>query len=183
MEKKGSVQTLVRIGEAFIGLKWCLTGGTCLGAVRDGTLIPWRSCLNVACFADGLEVKRRLLAAGFDVTVYTSDPIRFMVAQLPGAYVDVHVLEATADGYQFWLPRYMFKLPRRFFDCLETAYIDGVAFNVPAFTDEYLTELYGNWRRPWHGHNFKEPFLKYLYGPYVPKTPASVPGPRGAWHG
>ncbi len=150
--KPGSVEVLVEIKNALKNCRWYLEGGTLLGAVRSGTLIPWRACLNIGALGNHKKVYRALEKIGFEINIHCA-PIRpLAVATRHDAYVDVVLGTKVKAGWIFYTVFHKVLMPKRFFEKLDTVTLDGIEFPAPAFKEEYLTSTYGNWKKDDHRH-------------------------------
>ena len=136
------------------GVVFFLRQGTCLGAVRDGALIPWDDDLDLGSIIglhgfteDMIEpVADALRAAGSYVEVsndglYTS--IRIFKYRIRIDWQCYRVVEGTIAHY----PGVPF--PVRLFEELTPVDFIGDHYLVPSPPDEYLTFKYGpDWRIP-----------------------------------
>lgn len=164
--KKGSVKVLTEIKEALKGSRWYICGGTLLGAVRAGALIPWRACLNVGIIGDPDKELQKLRDVGFEIKVHWQDEITMAVARRRDAYVDVIVCKDAGDGVLVLARKNtewrVAKLPKKFFEKMGTAQLGGVDFPTPGHVEEYLELKYGNWKVVNRKHNATNSFTRYI---------------------
>jgi len=136
------------------GVVFFLRQGTCLGAVRDGALIPWDDDLDLGSiiglhgFSEALiePVAETLRAGGAYVEVakeglYTS--VKIFKYQIRIDWQAYRVVEGTIAHY----PGVPF--PVRLFEELTPVNFIGDQYMVPSPPDDYLTFKYGpDWRTP-----------------------------------
>lgn len=172
--KQGNVGVLVEVKKALKGIKWCLDGGTLLGAVREGRLFPWRACLNILIVKNYELACKRMLKIGFE----------FLRTELVrhDAYIAFNFLTEKADGYTRPVGpvnrMYNVKLPRHFFDKLGTATLDGISFPVPGHVEDYLTSEYGNWKVVNKHHRSWLAFHEFI----IDGSGGYKHLPKGCWH-
>jgi len=136
------------------GVVFFLRQGTCLGAVRDGTLIPWDDDLDLGSifglhgFTEGLiePVAETLRAGGAYVEIaeeglYTS--VKIFKYRIRIDWQCYRVVEGTIAHY----PGVPF--PVRLFEQLTPVDFIGDQYLVPSPPGDYLTFKYGpDWRTP-----------------------------------
>lgn len=151
------------------GVVYHLEGGTLLGIVRDGDLLPWDKDTDLSVMSSSIEafwndVRPRLLAKGWRVTRYTldsdqpawkkGDRRRFKVATRrlhfwPGdLYLDIFV-KYRHDGHVWWqAKKKVMRVPERFYLGHDSVPYRGRMLKAPQDHEGYLATKFGNWRIP-----------------------------------
>lgn len=137
-----------------LGVTFWLGSGTCLGAVREGTFIPWDDETDTASVIGlhGLteerfdEVVSEFESAGFYVHVAKNSRWNSMAIVNDGLRTDWTV-HHIVDGVAWEFPGV--RLPLDLFRDLKTITFVGEEFYIPGRTEEYLSRKYGtDWRTP-----------------------------------
>jgi phosphorylcholine metabolism protein LicD len=137
---------------------YCLDGGTLLGFYREGWFFPHDKDVDLTLLDQHArlpEIKRLARKAGFKVwrhqTVGESGCAKL---QLPrhGVMVDI-VSKHERDGLAYWAliqaPEHVKSMPARYYRDLATILVRGHEFSIPADTESYLAERFGDdWRTP-----------------------------------
>jgi phosphorylcholine metabolism protein LicD len=154
------------------GVRYCLDGGTLLGIVREGRLLPWDSDMDL--FVPSTEIpklrkcilplwlrgyKLRLTRVTEDYGPMPKDGLRILKARTRKRLVsrgdvllDIFVKYADDEKY-YWSVigkgKTIYKsVPRHFYDNLATIDFDGKSYPIPEDIDGYLTCRYGDWKVP-----------------------------------
>ena len=153
------------------GVTYSLDGGTALGIIREGRLLPWDTDIDLAVdakdwrklknagislFLKGYRVRFR--RAKSDAGPISRGDIRVMKIWrrrfffFKGEMVDVF-LRYIEDENCYWLlegkdRKALCKMPVRFHNQLTSVYFNGINHNIPLNWDEFLTHRYGDWRTP-----------------------------------
>lgn len=132
------------------GVPHWVSGGTLLGAARDGDFIRWDWDVEVSVrtedVADRLdELVGALTAAGFALTTRDDDPenVKLVVAR-DGAVYELQAYRAEGE----WRTRAQYRTRQRFFDQAGTVTLRGRTYPALGPVDAYLTDRYGDWRTP-----------------------------------
>lgn len=131
---------------------WFLSGGTLLGAHRDGDFIPWDWDVEVTVLTE--EVKPRegqllmsLAKAGFLITGSDSSVGNFKIVAT-GWGTDYEILGRSLDTESRLRKRDMTEVPAAFFESRDSIKLRGKSFPAPAPVEGFLEALYGDWRTP-----------------------------------
>lgn len=158
-------------------IAFCLDGGTLLGIVREGRLLPWDYDLDLFVRGEDASkiraLKWQLLRLGFRLnkrkTLSSFGPIPndaprvYKIKSLrkyDGQRLTIDLIFKYADeGHYHWVvginPPVHKKVPRKFYDQFGSIEYKGYAYPIPHQVDEYLKYRYGDWRTPKKEWNFK----------------------------
>jgi len=170
--------TLSKVTEVLedVGCQYFLAGGTLLGAVRDGQIIPHDRDFDIDCFAEdrrlilsqnskflefGIQVKEKILSEG--VGLSTNEPVFsphdcscIYVLKNGRHYGDIYLFTRFSDGiarrYDSYTRTYFnpkMSIPNYFYSGNEVRKIFGRDFRVPQNPEAVIEKIYGNdWRIP-----------------------------------
>lgn len=148
-----------------------LESGTLLGVVREGRLLPWDSDLDISIrSSDICKLKRalpelwlrglRIRCERFvcDSGAANKGDIRIVklrnrkrIVSRGEILLDIFI-KYPDDEFYYWAVgkrvNIFKKVPRKFYDSLETVSFDGKSYPVPSEVDSYLTARYGDWKTP-----------------------------------
>lgn len=147
-------------------VKYCLSHGTVLGLIRDNHIIPWDDDIDIALFIEDKDkiekVHEELRNLGFFVP-REGDPEKpvngfgknynmpyyDLVAIKRGEKIEGWFFEQHENYYVYDPKRSGLAIPRKFMDTFSTYNWNGVEFNIPDYTEEYLVWMYdANWKIP-----------------------------------
>ncbi len=154
-----------------IGLRPFIVGGTLLGGIRTGSLLPHDDDADIAYLSkyvnpadvarEGFRVGAELAAAGYEIRRHSATHLQLLFRDDAGEvvhYIDVFAAFFSADG-QINQPFHVRGemrpdqlLPFR------TVTLDGTEFPAPADAEHWLTINYDeNWRTPIPGYVLETP--------------------------
>ena len=151
-ELEAQARGLVDVVDALaaLGVPHYLSGGTLLGAARDGDFIRWDWDVEVSVPTESVlgrldEVVRGLTGAGFVVRTIDEgvENLKVVVVR-DGAVYEI-------QGYRLegeWRTRSAYRTRARFFDEATTVTLRGRTYACMGPLDDYLTDRYGDWRTP-----------------------------------
>lgn len=153
-----------------------LEGGTLLGLIRDGDLLPWDHDVDISIPAEGMlkmySCFRELFRKGYKVTKRNSEidygPIkkgtcRILKVKPLGVsilkffhpffrknYVILDIFIKTSDQeFTYWQAMgKVMKVSKQYYESYEEIEYRGKRFKVPNDYKSYLTEKYGDWSVP-----------------------------------
>lgn len=176
LEKKSIDRALILLRDVVAalenaGVRYSLDGGTALGVIREGRLLPWDTDIDLA--VDSSDLPRLKYAA--IILFFKGYRIRFRRAEVqagPLALGDVRVVKIWKRRFFFlrgemidiflrysenencyWLlggkdRMSLCKMPARFHNELSSIQFNGRNYIIPRDWDEFLTYRYGDWRIP-----------------------------------
>lgn len=147
-----------------LDIKWCLTWGSLLGAVRDNDFIMFdNGDLDIFLIETPTEQYRQALdyykKRGFKIKS-TSIPSRVARGWESIEICRIGYAQRNKDGYYYFQN---FPFHTRFFKSLNTVKIKETECPVPNYTNEILEMIYGpTWRIPQMMHLPREKMLERL---------------------
>lgn len=154
-----------------LGLRPFVVGGTLLGGVRDGKLLPHDDDADLAYLseythpadvaAEGFRVGAQLAAQGFEIRRHSATHLQLLFRDEAGNvqhYIDVFAAFFSADG-QINQPFHVRgKMRRDQMLPFRSVWIDGTEFPGPADPEHWLEINYdANWRTPIPGYVLETP--------------------------
>lgn len=156
---------------------YCLDGGTLLGIVREGRLLPWDNDLDFFVPREAApkidRLRWHLLRLGCKLDRITTTqaygpigvgvPRIYKIKSLRNIWrerVVIDLIFKYADEADFhWLignkrPVHK-KVARRFYDQFDTIHYRGVDYPIPCDVEMYLTHRYGDWRKTQKDYDFR----------------------------
>lgn len=132
--------------------RWFLSGGTLLGAYRDGDFISWDWDVEVTVLTEEAQGKegallKGLLAAGFVIASSDSSWENFKIIAA-GWGTEYEILGRYLKESDSLRARMMTEVPARFFEANQTVTFRGHNFPAPSPANEFLEALYGDWKTP-----------------------------------
>jgi lipopolysaccharide cholinephosphotransferase len=152
------------------GVVYHLEGGTLLGIVRDGDLLPWDHDFDLSIMRSELPklqkciwpLRRRLWRVGvrkyeMDGMCWIKDQIRlFRISNRKNIQFwekgklqgDVFVKELCGDHVYWRAKRKIMRVDKKFYESYGEIEYFGRKVKVPNFYEDYLEQKYGDWRVP-----------------------------------
>ncbi len=131
---------------------WHVSGGTALGIARNGDFIPWDWDVGVAVKREDFmniwaDLITELQNKGFEITlVRTVTENRNEKILMTKFGQEYEILSwALLGDYRV---RKIHRRPSRFFDKVEYRNLRGFDYPLPSPLEDYLEEVYGDWRTP-----------------------------------
>ena len=144
-------------------INYFLNTGILLGAVRENDFIRWDWDVEISVFADEFLPKidlisNELVKSGFKITkiIRNSDNSKIDFTGIyPGDVTSYTIYSWKYSKIRevFW--RKELSVPAKFLKEFSQINFLGRQFNCPLNCDEYLTFVYGNWKKPLRTSNKK----------------------------
>lgn len=152
LELRQHVEGLVEIRDYLqdAGIPYFIGGGTLLGIVRDGSLIPWDWDLEVDFRAEELfpragRVLADLRRAGFSVLRYDSSMLNLKLKLEKSGAIYELLGWARFGNFRY---RRNYRLPASVFRRASSVSLDGNEFSTFWDPESYLRYQYGDWTTP-----------------------------------
>lgn len=132
------------------GVPHLISGGTLLGAARDGDFIRWDWDVEVSVRSEDVaarmdELVERAARRGFSLSKRDDDPDnRKLVLERDGAVFELQAYRLEGR----YRTRREYRTEQRFFDGAGVIELRGRTYPCMGPLDEYLTDRYGDWRVP-----------------------------------
>lgn len=132
------------------GIPHLLSGGTLLGAARDGDFIRWDWDVEVSVRSEDVEgrldeILRHAERVGFAAIGRDDAPDNLkLVLERDGAVFELQAYRRAGR----WRTRRTFRTEQRFFDEATTIVFRGRPYPCMGPVDAYLADRYGDWRTP-----------------------------------
>lgn len=155
---------------AELGVPYHLEGGTLLGLVRDGQLLPWDPDCDVSILRgdEGRvpEICRSLRAKGWRISQrhYPAEGVGYAPGNAlrlikvkgrskwyftPDSTCCDIFIKTRHEGFVYWQAKgCTMRVPERHYDGAETIHWEGRRLPGPLDTDGYLRAKYGDWSVP-----------------------------------
>lgn len=158
----------------ILKINYFLTSGILLGAVRDNDFIKWDWDIELSVFSNEFLPKidlisNKLKQANFEIEKIIRnkdnskiDFIGFYPKKITAYTIYAYQYSKIRDVY--W--RKELTIPSKFLKKLSKFNFLGRQFNCPLYLNEYLTFVYGDWKKPLRTSNKKV----YLTKSYKKKT-------------
>lgn len=169
-------KTLVRICAMLdhAQITYHLEGGTLLGIVRDGDLLPWDVDLDISIMPDNVQkikaLRWQFLRSGWQLSVRRSSlnkgpiqkgqigifkikPLWAYIIQMINPKHEMVVLDIFVKvkdaTHTYWQANgKVMRVENRYYQSFDTVDYRGAKLKVPNFYRDYLSEKYGDWSVP-----------------------------------
>lgn len=153
-----------------------LEGGTLLGIVRDGDLLPWDHDVDLSIMITDtpkfLKIKKELYRKGYKVTSKKSkhdihpfkmgdykifkikkivpSVVKWLFPRYKKNYIVLDIFIKVNDGnYCYWQAmNKLMRVSNKYYASYETVNYRGASLKVPNDYKDYLTQKYGDWSVP-----------------------------------
>lgn len=136
-----------------------MSGGTLLGAVRDGDFIPWDWDVEVTVLTERAKPEIATITSLLDrhglLVVRVNNTTRNLKIVAIFGGTEYEILGRYLRRRQF-RSRKMTQVSSKFFETPATIVLRGHEFPAPNPPEEFLTNLYGDWRTPKRTSNHNE---------------------------
>ncbi len=147
----------------LLNINFFLNSGVLLGAIRDNSFIRWDWDVEISVFKNDFLPKIDLISdtlkkSGFKIIKIIRNENNLKI-DFMGTYPE-DVTSYTIYGWQYSKIRDVFwrkelSIPSKFLKKLLKFNFLGREFNCPNNLEEYLTFVYGNWKKPLRTSNKK----------------------------
>ncbi len=142
MDKDLALEWLIRVKDVLktLKVKWTLLYGTFLGAYRDHDFIPWDFDIDTGAMPKD-RIKHGLIVSALKKKGFSVAKCHMFI-QAYYKNVPGHIMFSTES-----------KGPAKHWENIKAGRPDlykirGVQFPGPAYPEEYLTHVYGDWKTP-----------------------------------
>ena len=155
MQLREQILTEVHMIFNSVGMRFWLTGGSLLGAVRNNDFIAWDDDVDFDTLLEDFStikylLRDSMLEAGFVVRLTDDENFPKVSFYKKGQKIALGALKK--DGV--WRVRPAYRYPDTMFNMKETILFKGMKFNVPSPTEEFLEHVYGkSWKEPIKAEN------------------------------
>jgi len=171
IQNKVAIKELEAIKTVFdqYNIRFFITHGTCLGAVRDKNFIPYDSDIDIGCYKTDIDKTIKAMKILRDRHAFTITKLSLddeSIAILKNNVIIDIVLYKHSGAYWQANKHKIFKIPYKFLAELEKIDFLGLKLNVPSNVEAYLEYQYGKeWRTPIQ--DFYSPYRKKIEVPIV----------------
>ena len=163
LQEKGLIELSTLLNK--VPITWFLSGGTLLGAVRDGDFIPWDWDVEVSVLTEEAISKEgplinNLILAGFEIVKIDRTYENFKIVSQK-YNVEYEILGRSLHGD--FRKRKMISTPAYHFEKNDVVQLRGKSYPCPNEKEKYLEFLYNNWRTPIRTDSKKEYFSSAAY--------------------
>ena len=158
----------------YLKINYFLTSGVLLGAVRDNDFIKWDWDIELSVFANDFYpnidlISDKLQESNFKIDKIIRDKDNSKIDFI--GYYPKDVTAYTIYAYKYSKIREVYwrkelTIPSKYLNKLSKINFLDRQFNCPFFIEEYLTFVYGDWKKPLRTSNKKI----YLTKNYKKKT-------------
>lgn len=167
LAQQGQALAMARDVLVAQGVTPLLTGGTLLGAKREGDFIPWDWDAELFVKYDEVKSLGPALIEDFKQAGFTlPDPILSkrgwkLEPTINGFSIEIRSWYLSGGYYN----RNAFRFPSKYVAETETVTLRGESYQAPKDYDGYLTYVYGDWRTPLKTAVKSEYLKKSFYNP------------------
>lgn len=148
----GDLFTIIKIFENH-DIKYFLSHGTCLGAVRNNALIEWDTDIDIAIINESSIklnncIQELVEKNDFIITKYNKSKNLYCICR-HGIIIDIVNYRPFIPGLLIGLNTLEYLLPVFLVNKLATGHAKSIKVKIPLYSNMYLSMLYGqNWQKP-----------------------------------
>jgi len=147
----------------ILEINYFLTSGILLGAIRDNDFIKWDWDVELSVFANDFYPNIDLISNKLEESNFKIDKIIRDKDNLKIDFIGSHPKNVTAYtiyAYQYSRIRDVYwrkelTIPSKYLNKLSKINFLGRQFNCPFYINDYLTFVYGDWKKPLRTSNKK----------------------------